>query len=77
MPTDYPMCSRAWSLDVKRDDEWIELMAWGEYAPWVLRAIGAEPGAQVALGAGFGLERCAGLRYGIDDVRKMATARVS
>jgi RNA polymerase sigma-70 factor (ECF subfamily) len=76
-PTDYPMCSRAWSLDVKRDDEWVELMAWGEYAPWVLRAIGADPGAQVAVGAGFGLERSAGLRYGIDDVRKMATARVS
>lgn len=76
-PTDYPMCSRAWSLDVKRDDEWIEVMAWGQYAPWVLRALGADPEAHVALGAGFGLERNAGLRYGIDDVRKMATARVS
>jgi len=33
-PTDYPMCARAWSLDVRRDDDWIELMAWGEYADW-------------------------------------------
>jgi RNA polymerase sigma factor (sigma-70 family) len=75
-PTDYPMCARAWSLDVRRDDEWVEVMAWGEYAPWVIRAMGADPLRQVALGAGFGLERCAALRYGIDDVRKIATAVV-
>jgi RNA polymerase sigma-70 factor (ECF subfamily) len=77
IPTEYPMCARAWSLDVRRDDTWIELMAWGEYADWVLRAIGADPGRQVALGAGFGLERIAALRYGIDDIRKIAAARVA
>jgi RNA polymerase sigma-70 factor (ECF subfamily) len=76
-PTEYPMCARAWSLDVRRDDEWIEVMAWGEYAEWVVRAIGAEPDRHIALGAGFGLERIAALRYGIDDIRKIATARVA
>jgi len=76
-PTDYPMCARAWSLDVRRDDEWIEVMAWGEYADWVLRGIGADPRRQIAMGAGFGLERIAALRYGIDDLRKMAAARVA
>jgi len=76
-PTDYPMCERAWSLDVLRDEQWVEVMAWGTYADWVLRAIGADPRRHVALGAGFGLERCAALRYGIDDVRKIATARVA
>jgi hypothetical protein len=75
-PTEYPMCARAFSLDVRRDDQWIELMAWGEYAPWVLRAIGADPEKVVALGAGFGLERMATLRYGIDDIRKVAVTRV-
>jgi phenylalanyl-tRNA synthetase alpha subunit len=39
--------------------------------------MGADPGEQVALGAVFGLERCAMLRYGIDDIRKVATARVA
>lgn len=75
--TDYPMCARAWSLDVRHEDRWVELMAWGEYADWVLRAIGADPTKQIALGAGFGLERVAALRYGIDDIRKVATARVA
>ena len=31
----------------------------------------------VAMGAGVGLERVAALRYGIDDLRKVATARVA
>ena len=76
-PTSYPMCARAFSLDVRKDDAWVELMAWGEYAPWVLRTIGADPERDIALGAGFGLERVATLRYGIDDIRKVATASVA
>lgn len=75
--TDYPMCSRAFSLDVRHQEQWVEVLAWGEYADWVLAAIGADPARQIALGAGFGLERLAALRYGIDDIRKMATARVA
>ena len=77
VPTSYPMCARAFSLDVRKDDAWVELMAWGEYAPWVMRAIGADPERHVALGAGFGLERVATLRYGIDDIRKVATTSVA
>lgn len=75
--TDYPMCARAFSLDVRHDDQWIELLAWGEYADWVLRALGADPKRHIALGAGFGLERIAALCHGIDDIRKVATARVA
>ncbi len=79
-PTTYPMCARARSLDVRREgaahEEWMELMAWGRYADWVVRALGAHPEKQVAVGAGFGLERCAALRYGIDDIRKVATSFV-
>jgi RNA polymerase sigma factor (sigma-70 family) len=76
-PTEYPMCSRAYSLDVHRENEWIEIMAWGEYADWVVRAVGGDPVRQIATGAGFGLERIAGLRYGIDDLRKLADAQVA
>ncbi len=75
-PTDYPMCARAWSLDVRHGGEWTELLAWGGYADWVVRAIGGEPGQTTALCAGFGLERIAALRYGVDDLRKMGATRV-
>jgi phenylalanyl-tRNA synthetase alpha subunit len=76
-PTEYPMCARAWSLDVWHDGRWVELLAWGKYADWVLRALGADPTRHVAFGAGYGLERAAALRYGIDDIRKVASARVA
>jgi phenylalanyl-tRNA synthetase alpha chain len=77
--TSYPMCARAWSLDVRlaSDQEWVEVLAYGEYADWVMRALGADPRRQIALGAGLGLERIAALRYGIDDIRKIASARVA
>lgn len=75
-PTDYPMCRRAFSLDVLAGGAWVELMAWGEYAEWVLRAIGADPREHIAMGAGFGLERIAALKYGLDDIRKVATFSV-
>ncbi|MDX2053002.1 MAG: sigma factor [Polyangiaceae bacterium] len=74
-PTSYPMCSRAFSIDVREKDDWSEVIALGEYAPWVLQALGATA-RRTALGAGFGLERIAALRYGIDDIRKIATTRV-
>jgi RNA polymerase sigma-70 factor (ECF subfamily) len=75
-PTSYPMCAQAFSLDVRHHDAWVEVLAWGEYAPWVMRAIGADPARHVALGAGIGLERLAALAYGIDDIRKVATISV-
>ena len=50
------------------------MLAWGEYADWVIRGLGADPERQTALGAGMGLERLAGLKYEIDDIRKLATA---
>ena len=73
-PTEYPMSKRAWSLDVLADGQWLEMLAWGEYADWVLRALGADPEQHCALGAGFGLERFAALKYQIDDIRKIAGA---
>ncbi len=76
-PTDYPMCKRAWSLDVLNEGQWLELLAWGEYADWVLRALGADPAQLNALGAGFGLERMAALKYKIDDIRKIAAASLA
>jgi len=52
----------------------VEVLAWGEYADWVLQGIGADPASQLALDAGVGLERLAALKYSIDDIRKMSAA---
>lgn len=76
-PTSYPMCSHAFSIDVRDNDTWSEVIGVGEYAPWVLQALGITDARHTALGAGFGLERIAALRYGIDDIRKIAATRVA
>lgn len=76
-PVEYPMCAKAWSIDIWHDERWVEVMAYGEYADWVLKALGADPSKHIALGAGIGLERFAMLRYGIDDIRKIAASRVA
>jgi RNA polymerase sigma factor (sigma-70 family) len=76
-PTEYSMCRRAWSLDVLNNERWVEVLAWGEYADWVLKALGADPEVHAAVGAGCGLERLAMLKYAIDDIRKVALASVA
>ncbi len=40
-------------------------------------ALGADPAKHTAVGIGCGLERLAMLRYGIDDIRKIESARVA
>lgn len=58
----YPMCARAWELEVEDDGEWVEVLAWGVFTDRVLTHLGAEPTRHAALGVGYGLERLAMLR---------------
>lgn len=74
-PTEYPFCSRAWKIDVEDDDRWVEIMALGQYAPFVVQAMQGDPDRVAAFGAGYGLERMACVRFGIDDIRKVEDAR--
>jgi phenylalanyl-tRNA synthetase alpha subunit len=53
------------------------VLGWGEYADWVLVGRGGDPERHVAVGIGLGLERLAQVRYGIDDLRKMATTSLA
>ena len=76
-PTSYAMCRQAWELDVEHDGQWFEVMAWGVFSDAIVRHLGGDPAAHVAIGVGYGLERLAMLRYGIDDIRKVETARVA
>lgn len=77
VPTQYPMCVRAWELEIEMNGRWFELLAWGVYTDRILKHIGARPERDIAVGVGHGLERLAVLRYAIPDIRQIETARVA
>lgn len=77
VPVQYPMCSRAWELEVEANGEWLEMLAWGVFTDRIVAHLGADPARHTAMGVGYGLERFAMLRYGIDDIRKIDVARVA
>lgn len=77
VPTAYAMCSEAWELAVEDDGRWFEMLAWGVFTDRIVRHLGGDPRRHTAVGVGHGLERLAMLRYGIDDARKIETARVA
>ena len=67
-PTSYPMCSQAWDVDVEWNGRWWEVLAFGVFTDRVVSHLGADPAVHTAIGAGYGLERLAMLRYRIDDI---------
>ncbi len=77
VPTEYPMCKQAWELDVDVDGEWSEVLAWGVFTDAIVAHLGGDPERHAAVGVGYGLERLAMIRYGIDDVRKIDVASVA
>ena len=77
VPTQYTMCSQAWELEIEDDGQWREVMAWGIFTDRIVRHLGGDPERHTAVGVGYGLERLAMLRYGIDDIRKVEAARVA
>ena len=77
VPTQYPMCSQAWELEVEDDGRWFEVLAWGVFTDKIVRHLGGNPDIHTAIGIGCGLERLAMLRYGIDDIRKIGVAKVA
>jgi len=77
VPTEYPMCSQAWELEVEEDGRWSEVLAWGVFTDRIVAHLGGDPARHRAVGVGYGLERLAMLRYGIDDIRKVDVASVA
>ncbi len=77
VPTKYPMCTQAWELEVEDEGHWAEVMAWGVFTDKIVSHLGADPRLHTAIGVGYGLERFAMVRYGIDDIRKIDVARVA
>ena len=77
VPTEYPMCSQAWELEVDDDGHWSEVLAWGIFTDRIVSYLGGDPTRHIAVGVGYGLERFAMLRYKIDDIRKVDVASVA
>ena len=77
VPTQYPMCSQAWEIEVDDEGRWTEILAWGIYTDRIVRHLGGDPERHVAVGVGYGLERIAMLRFGIDDIRKVDVSCVA
>jgi RNA polymerase sigma factor (sigma-70 family) len=77
VPTEYPMCTQAWELSVEADGLWYELLAYGVFTDKIVTHVGGDPSIHTVMGVGYGLERLAMLRYGIDDIRKIEVARVA
>jgi len=75
VPTQYPMCTQAWELDIERDGQWFESVACGVFTNKIVEHLGG-PQEITAVGVGYGLERLAMLRYNIDDIRKLELANV-
>jgi len=77
VPTRYAMCSQSWELEVDVDGRWFEVLAWGVFTDRIVSHMGGDPKIHTAIGVGYGLERLAMLRYGIDDIRKVDVSRVA
>ncbi len=77
VPTKYAMCSQSWELEVEQDGRWYEVLAWGVFTDKIVAHLGGDPAIHTAIGVGYGLERLAMLRYGIDDARKIDVSRVA
>jgi RNA polymerase sigma factor (sigma-70 family) len=77
VPTNYPMCSQAWEIEIEDEGRWSEVLAWGVFTDKVVRHLGADPSTHTAAGIGYGLERLAMLKYGIDDIRRVEAMSIS
>ena len=77
VPTSYTMCTQAWEIEVEDDGRWCEVLAWGQFTDKIVAHLGADPARHTAVGVGFGLERLAMLRYGIDDIRRVERSSVA
>jgi phenylalanyl-tRNA synthetase alpha chain len=72
----YPLCTRMWEMHMHWEGDWSSVLAWGKYTDNIVRFLGNDPAEYGAIGVGLGLERLACLLYGIDDIRKVESARV-
>jgi phenylalanyl-tRNA synthetase alpha chain len=71
-PSYFPFTEPSAEFDIQRPNgEWIELGGCGMVHPHVLRAGGLDPEEWSGFAFGFGIDRMAKERHGVDDIREM------
>ncbi len=70
-PSYFPFTEPSIEIDIKwRGDKWLEIMGAGMVHPNVLRACNIDPDEYQGFAFGFGWDRLAMLKYGLNDIRK-------
>ena len=71
-PSYFPFTEPSIEIDMKwHGDKWLELMGAGMVHPNVLRNCGINPDEYQGFAFGFGWDRLAMLKYGLNDLRKL------
>ena len=71
-PSYFPFTEPSIEIDMKwHGDKWLELMGAGMVHPNVLRNCNIDPDKYQGFAFGFGLDRLAMLKYGLNDLRKL------
>ena len=71
-PNYFPFTEPSAEFDVQLPDgSWLELGGCGMVHPNVMRAGGVDPERWTGFAFGFGIDRLAGIKFGIDDLREM------
>ncbi len=70
-PSYFPFTEPSIEIDIKwGDGKWLEIMGAGMVHPNVLRNCGIDPDVYQGFAFGFGWDRLAMLKYGLDDIRE-------
>ena len=68
-PSYFPFTDPSVEIDMKFGDKWIELLCGGMVHPNVLRNCGIDPDKYQGFAFGFGWDRLAMVKYGLNDIR--------
>jgi phenylalanyl-tRNA synthetase alpha chain len=68
-PSYFPFTEPSAEVDIKRGDNWLEVLGCGMVHPKVLQNVGIDSEKYTGFAFGVGIDRLAMLRYGINDLR--------
>jgi phenylalanyl-tRNA synthetase alpha chain len=68
-PSFFPFVEPALEVDMRWKGKWLEMGGAGLVHPNIFRAVGIDPNEWQGFAFGFGLDRIAMLKFGIDDIR--------